>query len=121
LIPAAPYKTILPRLAEAVGQLLGALGVAEVQVFAEVEAMRDAVVATTDDRRVLGSMNDFAWMTEAYVEDLSLHEAALIRRDGVELSAQPLCTERPIPTFSRCDVAPTATGAIASGVPSSGP
>ena len=44
---------------------------------AEEEAMRDAVMATTNDRRVLGSMNDFAFMTEAYVEDLSLADAAL--------------------------------------------
>jgi len=39
--------------------------------------MREIVVAKTNDRRVLGSMNDFAWMMEAYVEDHSLLELAL--------------------------------------------
>jgi hypothetical protein len=77
LVPAAPYRTMTSRFAEATGQVLRALTIDEGKVAAEESAMRDYVVATTNDRRVLGSMNDFAFMTEAYVEDLSLREAAL--------------------------------------------
>jgi hypothetical protein len=77
LVPAAPYKTIVPRIADAVGQILRALKIPADKVAAEEEAMRDAVMTTTNDRRVLGSMNDFSFMAEAYVEDLSLPDAAL--------------------------------------------
>jgi hypothetical protein len=69
LMPAAPYKTMLPRFAQATGDILRALGIREAQVVAEAEVMRDLVVAPTNNRRVLGSMNDFAWMMEAYLED----------------------------------------------------
>jgi hypothetical protein len=77
LVLAAPYKTMVPRIADAVGQILGALKISSDKVAVEEEAMRDAVMTTTNDRRVLGSMNDFAFMAEGYVEDLSLPEAAL--------------------------------------------
>jgi hypothetical protein len=77
LVPAAPYKTMLPRFAEATGQVLRALKIEEAKVVAEVNAMRDMVVATTNDRRVLGSMNDFVFMLDGYVEDHSLQGVAL--------------------------------------------
>ncbi|MGH7269854.1 MAG: DUF6933 domain-containing protein [Polyangiaceae bacterium] len=77
LVPAAPYKTMVPRLAEAVGQILRALRIPADMVGAEQEAMRDAVMATTNDRRVRGSMNDLAFMADGYLQDLSLHDAAL--------------------------------------------
>ena len=59
------------------GEVLRALGIPEAKVADEVAAMRDPVVAPTNDRRVLGSMNDFAFMTEAYAEDHPLMEVAL--------------------------------------------
>jgi hypothetical protein len=77
LVPAAPYKTMIARFAKGAGQVLRAMKIEEAKVRAEESAMRDYVVATTNDRRVLGSMNDFAWMMEAYVEDHSLWEVAL--------------------------------------------
>jgi hypothetical protein len=77
LVRAAPYKTMVPRIAEAAGLVLRALEIAEDKIATEEEAMREAIMTTTNDRRVVGSMNDFAWMAEAYVEHLSLHDAAL--------------------------------------------
>jgi hypothetical protein len=77
LVPAAPYKTMIPRIAEAAGQVLRALTIAEDKVAAEEKAMREAIMATTNNRRVLGSMNDFANMLEAYLDDRSLTEVAL--------------------------------------------
>ena len=60
------------------GDVLRALGVRHEQVAAEVDAMRELVVAPTNDRRVLGSMNDFAWMMQGYVDDTaSLLDVAL--------------------------------------------
>lgn len=77
LVPAAPYKTMVARFAEGAGQVLRALKIDEAQVRAEENAMRDYVVATTNDRRVLGSLNDFVNMLEAYLDDRSLTEVAL--------------------------------------------
>ncbi len=72
LVPAAPYKTMIPRIAEAVGQILRALKISEAKVLAEEDAMRDAVMTTTNNRRVLGSMTDFANMLDAYLDERSL-------------------------------------------------
>ena len=78
LVPAAPYKTLLSRFAEATGQVLRTLKIDEAKVVAEVNAMRDMVVATTNDRRVLGSMNDFVFMLGGYyLDDRPLTEVAL--------------------------------------------
>jgi hypothetical protein len=77
LVPAAPYKTMIQRIAEAAGQVLRALTIAEDRVAAEEKAMREAIMATTNDRRVLGSMNDFANMLDAYLDDRPLTEVAL--------------------------------------------
>ena len=74
LVPAAPYKTMTARFVEATGKVLRALGIPEAKVAEEVGAMRELVVAPTNDRRVLGSMNDFAWMTQGYIE----HEPSLL-------------------------------------------
>jgi uncharacterized protein DUF6933 len=77
LLPAAPYNTMIPRFAEAVGQVLRALNIDEGKIAVEEEAMRDFVMAPTNNRRVLGSMNDFANMLDAYLDDRSLTEVAL--------------------------------------------
>lgn len=77
LIPAAPYKTMVPRLADGVGLVLRGLKIEEAKVVAEENAMRDHVITTTNDRRVLGSMNDFTDMLDAYLDDRSLTEVAL--------------------------------------------
>lgn len=77
LVVAAPYKTLVPRLAEGMSQMLRALNIEEAKVIVEERAMRDCVVTTTNDRRVLGSMNDFAWLLEAYLDERSMTEVAL--------------------------------------------
>jgi hypothetical protein len=82
LVPAAPYKTMIPRIAEAAGQVLRALKIGEDKVAGEEEAMRDFVMAPTNNRRALGSMNDFANMLEAYLDDRSLTEVALHLADS---------------------------------------
>ena len=82
LVTAAPYKTMIPRIAEAAGQVLRALGIGEAKVAEEEDAMRDAVMATTNNRRVLGSMNDFANMLDAYLDDRCLTEVALHLADS---------------------------------------
>ena len=65
LIPARDGSLLVPRLREAVGQMLRALGVAEAAV-AEEEAMMGAVIGKTLSRQVLGSLNDFVRMLDSY-------------------------------------------------------
>jgi hypothetical protein len=82
LVPAAPYKTMMPRFAEATGRVLRALKIQEDKVAIEEEAMREAVMAPTDNRRVLGSMTDFTNMLDAYLDDRSLTDVALHLADS---------------------------------------
>jgi hypothetical protein len=77
LVAAAPYKTLIDRFAEATGHVLRALNVEEAKVIVEEKAMRECLVTTTNDRRVLGSMNDFMRMLDAYLDDRTLTEVAL--------------------------------------------
>jgi hypothetical protein len=84
LVEAVPYKTMTSRFIDAMREVLRALGVGDAQVAAEVEAMREVVVAPTNDRRVLGSMNDFAWMMQGYIE----HEPSLLHV-ALKLSEAP--------------------------------
>jgi hypothetical protein len=67
VLPAAPFKTMAPRLAVAVGEHLRRLGVASERVDEEVAAMVTAVFAKTASRRVLGSLIDLCGLTEAWM------------------------------------------------------
>lgn len=67
LVPIAPAKSFLPRFTEAAGELMMALGVARQKVLSEMGAMNECVVAPTNDRRVLGTINDFGRMLEVYL------------------------------------------------------
>jgi hypothetical protein len=77
LLPAAPFKTLPARVAEGVAQVLDALGIDEQGIAAEVAAMRECVVTTTNDRQILGSMNDFANMLDFYLAEGTMLEVAL--------------------------------------------
>jgi hypothetical protein len=77
LLPAAPYKTLGARMVGATGEMLRALGIPEGAVVAQEHSMRDVTLAATNDRRVLGSMNDFIRMLDSYLREPSLTDAAL--------------------------------------------
>jgi hypothetical protein len=79
LLPIAPNKTFLPRFAEAAGEMLMAIGIEDRQaVLAEMRAMDECIVAPTNDRRVLGTINDFGRTLDIVVERHPLPEAALL-------------------------------------------
>jgi hypothetical protein len=77
LVPARDGSLLVPRLRDAVGQMLAALGVAGAAVASEQEAMANAVIGKTVSRQVLGSMNDFVRMLDAYRGAGSLLEVSL--------------------------------------------
>ena len=77
LLPLAPSKTLLSRFGEAVEQVLRGLKIDPARIAAEKAAMAECIVTTTNDRQVLGSLNDFARMLDAYLDGRPLVEVAL--------------------------------------------
>lgn len=77
LLPIAPNKTFVARFVEAVGEMLMALGIDRQAVLAEMATMNECIVAPTNDRRVLGTVNDFGRALDYYVDGRPLPEVAL--------------------------------------------
>ena len=69
LLPARDLRqSLVPNLQWAVQQLLTILGIPPEAVSREIAAMRPAEFASAVNRRVLGSMNEFAWQAGAYLD-----------------------------------------------------
>ena len=66
LVPLAPARAVIERIPDAFGVLARHVGAANPLVDEEVEHMRTAVVAATNDRSVLGTMNEFAHLADAF-------------------------------------------------------
>ena len=64
LIPARDPSTLRPRLAEKLGRVLAALGVSAEGIREEKSQMTEIVFARTDNRQILGTMNDFDRMLD---------------------------------------------------------
>lgn len=77
LIPAADAATLVPRLRGTLATMLRALDVPAAMVMAETNAMADAVIGKTASRSVLGSINDFVRMLDAYLNGRPLLDVAL--------------------------------------------
>jgi hypothetical protein len=92
LLPIAPAKTFLVRFTEAAGEMLMALGVDRPKALAEMSAMNECLVAPTNDRRVLGTINDFGRMLEVYLDGRPMPEVAL---HLAEAPCSPIGMERP--------------------------
>jgi hypothetical protein len=67
VLPAKGLATLVPRLAAAAGEVLLRLGVAPHLVHAEQAAMQTFSYARTQNRSVLGSLNDFIFLLSHYV------------------------------------------------------
>lgn len=66
LMPLAPAATLLHRLPDRVATVLDAHGAPEPLINAETEHMQHGRVAPTANRSVVGSMNEFAYLADAY-------------------------------------------------------
>lgn len=85
-MPLAPAATLLERIPDAIESVLRLHGASESFLAAERDAMRDVRVAPTNNRRVLGAMNELAYHGEMAVkldgfrdlDELSLRLARLI-------------------------------------------
>ena len=83
LVPLSPSKTLIPRFREQFVLVLRSLGIDEGFLAAETGAMGDAVWTKTVDRSVLGTLNEFIFLADAWRSgggwsdplDVSLHLA----------------------------------------------
>jgi hypothetical protein len=67
VIIAKGSEPVAVRFAAGVAKTLRAIGIPDPAVDAELAAMAGATISTTASRQVLGSMNDFASLLEAYL------------------------------------------------------
>jgi hypothetical protein len=75
LVPLAPAVWVLYRFPTQLGNVLAGIGAAGIE--AEVAGSRPTRVATTASRRVLGSMNEFAFLADLHRRDVA--ELDLVR------------------------------------------
>lgn len=66
LVPLAPAATVINRMPQTAAAAFAALGLSEVFIALELSEMSQHRVAKTNNRSVLGSMNDFAYLADAY-------------------------------------------------------
>jgi hypothetical protein len=80
LVPLAPSTTLFERFVPALSTLLSAHGASPAFTGAEAEEMAERRVAKTTNRSVVGIMNEFTFLAEAYSADrgdLDLRELSL--------------------------------------------
>jgi hypothetical protein len=78
LIPGYGLRGVVPELQRSVSEVLLALGIPRRKVDEEHRAMETGAIGRTANRRVLGSMNDFAWQLDSRRgEPVSLLELSL--------------------------------------------
>lgn len=82
LIPVVPAGALAGAMREAIGGVLGRLGVPDASIEAELREMDETRLARTSSRRVLGSMTDFGFMANAYRDVRDLTEVALRLADA---------------------------------------
>jgi hypothetical protein len=70
LMPLVPAATMMARLADEVATVLGAHGVPEAMIRAEREHMRQYRIAATANRSVVGIMNEFTFLADAYRNEI---------------------------------------------------
>jgi len=86
LMPLAPAATLSERFPEALQRVLEALGVTPAFIEVEIDAMADARYAKTANRSVIGSMNEFRSLAEAYRDHRGFDDLVAL---AVELSETP--------------------------------
>ncbi|NHZ71204.1 MAG: hypothetical protein GWP18_06140 [Proteobacteria bacterium] len=86
LMPLAPAATLAERFPGAFQRVLEALGVTPAFVEVEINAMADGRYAKTANRSVIGIMNEFKYLAEAYRDYRGFDDLVAL---AVELSGTP--------------------------------
>lgn len=87
ILPARDVKHLARNFPDALARVLLGLGIPASAVEREVEATREAVIAKTDSRSLLGTLNDFAFMLEWQLRE---EPAADLVQTALELSHTPV-------------------------------
>ena len=90
---ATPVRTLVPRALDSIEDTLRHIGIAEPSIVAERRAMERPRIGTTRSRQVLGSLNDFINLLDAYVLEESLRSASI---HAAEAPCHPLGGGRPL-------------------------
>ena len=89
LMPMAPASTLAARFPDELAAILVRHGAPQAFISNEVAAMSEVSVAKTANRSVVGTMNEFAFLAEAYREDMETTDllALSMRLAGTPCSA----------------------------------
>lgn len=69
VVAAAPGARLVERVRTSVGNVLHALGIESRAIDMEIAAMSDFTYGKTASKQVLGVMNEYAWLLEAWLKD----------------------------------------------------
>jgi hypothetical protein len=86
IVPLKPAKTLPARLPDAAATLLAALGIAAATIEHERAAMSPCYIAPTQNRSVLGSLNELVWQARAYLEHRPMRDLISVT---LQLSEMP--------------------------------
>jgi hypothetical protein len=86
LMPLAPAATLLARFAQQLAAVLAARGTPGAVIDDEQRQMRDRRLAKTANRSVVGIMNEFTYLAEAYRNDTPVPDLLTL---AVRLAATP--------------------------------
>ena len=87
IMPARDVKHLATNFPAALARVLAGLGIPTAAVEREVAATREAVIAKTESRSLLGTLNDFSFMLQW---QLSGHPSVDLVQAALELSQTPV-------------------------------
>ncbi len=106
LMPLAPASTLQARFPRHLAAVLLELRASAQFIAGEVDAMNESVVAKTANRKVLGSLNEFAFLADGYREYLESPDLLLLSLKLSETPCGPLKGNSPARVFGDLVAAP---------------
>lgn len=90
LVPLAPASSLLDRFPSNLGELLEPHGVASSFIAEELARIDETYLAKTNNRSVLGSMNDFAYLARVHGETAAARDPLALSLRLAETPCGPL-------------------------------
>jgi hypothetical protein len=90
LMPLAPAATLLERFPDSLQRVLEARGVAPAFIEVEIDAMAEGRYAKTANRSVIGIMNEFKYLAEAYRAHRGIDDLVALAFELSETPCGPL-------------------------------
>ena len=90
LMPLAPALTLAARFANELAAMLSELGTRQSFIEREVAAMVDVAIAKTANRSVVGTMNEFSFLTEGYREYLETSDLVTLSMRLADTPCSPI-------------------------------